>query len=157
MSDRTQDAIESVWDYPRPPLVVRDDRAILVEHQGNILAKAPYSFAVKETSHPPCFYVDPRFVRLDLLTKKAHGSFCEFKGRAVYWSFGSGQAIAWSYPDPEYGFASIGDHFCFYASRVDACWVGGQRAEPQEGDFYGGWITPDVSGPFKGGPGTRGW
>ena len=64
---------------------------------------------------------------------------------------------AWSYPAPSPGFAAIAGYLAFYASRVDECWVDDERVQPQEGDFYGGWITSRIVGPFKGGAGTRGW
>ena len=88
-------------------------------------------------------------------------SFCEFKGMAVYWALkdapNTAKPVAWSYPDPVATYAALKDHLAFYASRVDACFVDGERVQAQAGDFYGGWITTDIVGPFKGSPGTWGW
>lgn len=159
MTDRKADRpVESVWDYPRPPLLVRDDRAARVENAGDVLADAPWCHAVKETSHPPCIYIAPQFIRTDLFDSVPHRTVCEFKGEATYWRHrATGVVVAWTYPDPVAAFRPIAGHFCFYASRVDRCTLGGIVAVAQDGDFYGGWITPDVTGPFKGGPGTFGW
>jgi len=119
------------------------------------------AFRVLETSHPPVYYLPPDDVRKQFLEPTAGSSFCEFKGQAKYWSLKVGscraEKAAWSYPAPTAAFAAIKGYLAFYASRVDECWVGDDRVMPQEGDFYGGWITSRIVGPFKGAPGTRGW
>jgi uncharacterized protein (DUF427 family) len=116
---------------------------------------------VLETSHPPVYYIPPGDIRPDCLVKAAGQSFCEYKGVATYWSLDVGgtrsENAAWSYPDPTAAFAPIRDYLAFYATRAGECRVGGDRVQPQEGDFYGGWITSRVVGPFKGAAGTRGW
>ncbi len=117
---------------------------------------------VLETSHPPTIYIPPADVRMDLLTQSsARDSFCEFKGRASYLDARVAgarlPAVAWFYPDPAPRYAVLRDHIAFYPGRVDAAWLGNELVEAQEGDFYGGWITSAVSGPFKGPPGTWGW
>jgi uncharacterized protein (DUF427 family) len=116
---------------------------------------------VLETSHPPVYYIPSGDVRRQFLIEAPERSFCEFKGIAHYWSLDVNGRIAkqaaWSYPSPPERFAEIRDCLAFYASRVDECWVGHERVEAQEGDFYGGWITSRVVGPFKGGLGTFGW
>lgn len=152
---------ESVWDYPRPPRVEATDRHIRVEFGGEVIADSTNAMRVLETSHPPVYYLPPDDCRMDLLRPSQQRTFCEFKGVASYWSIVVGDRqstdAAWSYPEPSPGFERLVDHLAFYPSRVDRALVDGLAIEPQEGDFYGGWITPDVVGPFKGAPGTRGW
>ena len=155
---------ESVWDYPRPPSIEPSDRRVVVEHAGVTLADTTAAQVVKETSHPPVYYLPPADVRMDRLVRSDRSSFCEWKGTAAYWHLaaedGSGIAVrdvAWSYPDPTGRFAALRDHLAFYPSKVDRCTVDGEVVRAQPGDFYGGWITPDIVGPFKGGPGSAGW
>ena len=116
---------------------------------------------VLETSHPPTYYIPRDDVRMDLLTRIESGSSCEWKGRAEYFTVRVGdrvaQAAAWSYPAPRSGFERIARHVAFYCAAMDRCTVDGARARPQPGEFYGGWVTDDVVGPFKGEPGTAGW
>lgn len=155
-------ATESVWDYPRPPRVERTDALVRVEHAGRVLAETTGAWRVLETSQPPAYYLPPDDVDLTLLVPSTHHTFCEWKGTASYWDVvvpGAEVAAraAWSYPTPTSAFEPIRDHLAFYAQRVDACWVDGERVQPNEGSFYGGWITSWVTGPFKGGPGTQGW
>lgn len=152
-------SLESVWDYPRPPRVVEDDRHILVRRGDTILADTHGAVRVLETSHPPVFYVSPESVDMSLLSPGGKRTVCEFKGSATYWDLIEKpveKAVAWSYPRPLEGFESIADWLAFYPGRVD-CFVEGRHATAQPGDFYGGWITPEIEGPFKGGPGTSGW
>lgn len=152
---------ESVWDYPRPPRLESVGDRLRVEFAGETIASTDQGFRVLETSHPPVYYIPPDDILWEFLVRAPGQSFCEFKGVASYWSIEVGGKIsrkaAWSYAAPTSSFIAIGDCLAFYASRVDACWVGEERVLPQEGDFYGGWITPRVVGPFKGGAGTRGW
>ncbi len=156
-------ATESVWDYPRPPRLERANGLVRVVHRGVVVAETPRALRVLETSHPPVFYLPPDDVRLELMRPSAaRGSFCEWKGVASYWTLAiPGETAvadaAWSYARPSPGFLPLKDHLAFYASRVDECWVDGERVQAQPGDFYGGWITSRVRGPFKGGPGTGGW
>ncbi|MEM6463768.1 MAG: DUF427 domain-containing protein [Pseudomonadota bacterium] len=152
---------ESVWDYPRPPRLEKVSEALRVVFAGETVAETEHGYRVLETSHPPVYYIPPQDVRSDLLVSVPGGSFCEFKGAAKYWSIRVGQQrsenAAWCYPQPTSRFAEIRDYLAFYASRVDACFVGDEQVEAQQGDFYGGWITARIVGPFKGGPGTFGW
>jgi uncharacterized protein (DUF427 family) len=152
---------ESVWDYPRPPRVEEDDRRVKVVFGDVTLAYTSRAKRVLETSHPPVYYIPREDVRLEHLSPAGGSSLCEFKGRASYWDAVTEEKeesrVAWSYPDPEPPYEILKDHLAFYPSKVDNCWVGGEKVRAQEGDFYGGWITPDIVGPFKGGPGTRGW
>jgi uncharacterized protein (DUF427 family) len=152
---------ESVWDYPRPPRIEEVSRHIQVVFSGVTIADTHHAKRVLETSHPPVYYIPPTDVRLEYLREEPGSSFCEWKGRARYYTVAVGNRraawAAWSYPDPVRRYASIKDHIAFYAGPMDACTVDGEQVEPQPGGFYGGWITPDVVGPFKGGPGTMGW
>lgn len=152
---------ESVWDYPRPPRLEPVARRLRVVFAGRTIADTIEGYRVLETSHPPVYYLPPADIN-DTLIEPADGtSWCEFKGGAVYWSIAVGDRrsdrAAWSYPEPVERFEAIRDHLAFYASRVDECWVDEIQAEAQQGDFYGGWITPEIVGPFKGPPGTRMW
>ena len=128
---------------------------------GEMVAKTTAAYRVLETSHPPVYYFPPSDVQQDLMAPAEGRSLCEFKGAAQYWTLEVGgvrsERAAWSYPEPSQGFRAIKDFFAFYASRVDSCWVGDERVQAQAGDFYGGWITARILGPFKGGPGTFGW
>jgi uncharacterized protein (DUF427 family) len=133
-----------------------------VELGGVVIADSGRALRMLETSHPPTYYVPPSDVRTDLLERSGRlGSICEWKGAATYWSVrvGGHRAVdaAWSYPDPFEEYAGLRDHFAFFVAAMDACRVGEFLAEPQPGGFYGGWVTPDLVGPFKGAPGTEGW
>ncbi|MGW5399190.1 DUF427 domain-containing protein [Streptomyces sp. NPDC003952] len=153
---------ESVWDYPRPPRLEADDRHVVVDFAGVRIADTRRSVRVLETSHPPVFYVPPQDTRQDLLRQSGTRTWCEWKGAATYWDLRIGGSagvpdVAWSYEDPSPGFAALCGFLAFYPSRVDSCRVGDEEVVAQPGDFYGGWITSEVKGPFKGAPGTRGW
>ncbi len=153
---------ESVWDYPRPPRLEPVVERLRVVFAGRSVAETEAGFRVLETSHPPVYYFPPESVARQFLVPAPGPSYCEYKGQARYWDLelpGGKRAerVAWSYPEPTAAFAAIRDHFAFYASRVESCWVGEERVKPQKGDFYGGWITSRIAGPFKGGPGTFGW
>ena len=153
---------ESVWDYPRPPRVDPSTEHVVVEHGGLVLADTTQSLRVLETSHPPTYYL-PRSAFADGVLREAQkgASWCEWKGAADYFDLVVGdevlRSIAWAYPTPSAGFESLLDHVALYPGRVDRCTVDGERVEPQPGNFYGGWITSRVAGPFKGAPGTQGW
>lgn len=147
--------VESVWDYPRPPRLERSERRIAVVHAAVTIAETSQAMRMLETSHPPVYYIPQADIAMEYVKQSSRrGSFCEFKGVASYWSLEVGgkrvQDVAWNY-------ASLKDHLAFYAGKVDACTVDGERVVPQPGDFYGGWITSHVTGPFKGAPGTMGW
>jgi uncharacterized protein (DUF427 family) len=152
---------ESVWSYPRPAIAQPSPVHIVIEHAGRIIAETRSAVRTIETSHPPSYYIPPGDIAPGVLRKAEGSSFCEWKGAAVYWDVVVGDAvlprIGWSYPDPTAGFAMLRDHVAFYARPFDRCTVDGERVTPQAGDFYGGWITSGIVGPFKGGPGTGGW
>ncbi|HRK95949.1 MAG TPA: DUF427 domain-containing protein [Rhodospirillales bacterium] len=152
---------ESVWDYPRPPRLERVERHVRVVFAGQVIADARTVWRVLETSHPPSYYIAPDDVDPALLREAQGSSFCEWKGAARYFDVVVGEAVAaraaWAYPQPTPAFAAIRDHLAVYPAAMDACTVDGERVRPQPGGFYGGWITGDVTGPFKGEPGTAGW
>jgi uncharacterized protein (DUF427 family) len=153
--------MERVWDYPRPPAVVSCERRVRVELGGVVVADSRDALRVLETSHPPAIYVPPRDVRMDLLRPIRRSTVCEYKGRAAYFDVAAGdrvaRAAAWAYPDPAAGYEALRDHVSFYPGRMDACLLDDERVQAQAGDFYGGWVTADLVGPFKGGRGTAGW
>jgi uncharacterized protein (DUF427 family) len=153
---------ESVWDYPRPPRLEKVSARLRVIFNGQKIADTVSGYRVLETSHPPVYYFPPQDVAQTLLQEAGgRNSWCEFKGTAKYWTARidgrTSENVAWSYPTPSPAFAAIAGYLAFYASRVDECWVDDERVQPQDGDFYGGWITSRIVGPFKGSAGTRGW
>ena len=152
---------ESVWDYPRPPRVEPAAKPIQVVFAGLVVADTRCALRVLETSHPPVYYIPPDDVRFDLLRPSEKRSWCEWKGEARYFSVSTREQTAtdavWTYLDPRPGFEAIRSCLAFYPSRMEACYVDGEKVRSQPGDFYGGWITRDLVGPFKGGPGTRMW
>lgn len=152
---------ESVWDYPRPPRIELLPETVRVEFGGREIVHSHRPLRVLETSHPPGIYVPPGDVAEGVLTPTSSATFCEFKGRASYYTVRAGgrDAVdaAWTYLDPSGGYEELAGYVSFYPGRMDACFIGDERVTPQEGDFYGGWITSAVVGPFKGGAGTFGW
>ena len=153
---------ESVWDYPRPPAVVPSNRLVRIEHQGVVIAESRRSVRVLETAGAPVWYLPPDDVHLELLRPTPdRSSVCEWKGPATYFDLVVNGMVsrgaAWTYPHPYRGYEAITGHLAFYAGRVDRATVDGEPVRPQPGGFYGGWITDDVIGPFKGEPGTEGW
>jgi uncharacterized protein (DUF427 family) len=152
---------ESAWDYPRPPRLEPVTARLAVVLGGVTIADTTGAFRVLETSHPPNYYFPPDDVLPGALERTTGSSFCEWKGRAHYFTVRGGARVepdaAWAYETPSPAFAAIKDHVAFYAGRMDECTVDGEVVTAQPGGFYGGWITSTVAGPFKGGPGSRGW
>jgi uncharacterized protein (DUF427 family) len=152
---------ESVWDYPRPPGIERSDSAIAVVFGGVVIAETRESWRVTETASPPTYYLHTSLFAPGILQPGAGESWCEWKGRASYVDLVSGEAVslraAWSYAVPTPRYAALAGHVAIYPSRVDACFLDGEGVRAQDGDFYGGWITSRVTGPFKGVAGTLGW
>ncbi|MCU0492465.1 MAG: DUF427 domain-containing protein [Chloroflexaceae bacterium] len=161
---------ESVWDYPRPPRLEPVDKQIRIVLGGVEIANTRRAYRVLETSHPPSYYLPPDDMRRESISPAAGGSFCEWKGQASYWTISANgltlPAVAWSYENPSQAFAAIRGFLACYAGPFEAartgfagdgCYVDGLLVTPQPGGFYGGWITPEIVGPFKGGPGTMGW
>ena len=152
---------ESVHEYPRPPRVERCKRRVRVELNGEIVAESERALRVLETSSPPTIYVPPEDVRAELLRPAEGKTVCEYKGTASYHDVVVGDRVAesaaWTYRRPNERYEDLRDHIAFYAGRVDAAYLDEERVTPQPGEFYGGWITSEIEGPFKGGRGTEGW
>jgi uncharacterized protein (DUF427 family) len=152
---------ESVWDYPRPPKLEPVRERIRVVFNDTTIAETDRAVRILETSHPPTYYIPPEDIRSGALVPSKQGSFCEWKGQARYFDVVVGPKraaqAAWSYPEPAEAYAELRDFVAFYPHLMDACFVGEERVQPQPGDFYGGWITSSVVGPFKGAPGTWSW
>ena len=156
---------ESVWDYPRPAILEDTDKHIRVICQDLVLADTTNAKRVLETSHPPCYYIPIADIQMQYLLETARRSRCEWKGVSIYYDVAiatpTGDRIianaAWRYVEPTPNFVAIQDCISFYGSRMDACYVNDELITPQAGDFYGGWITSDIVGPFKGEVGTWGW
>jgi uncharacterized protein (DUF427 family) len=152
---------ESVWDYPRPPRVEDTNKHLEVWFQGVRIADTRRAKRVLETSHPPVYYFPPEDVRMDLLHESPEGSWCEWKGLARYYDIEveghRASAAAWYYPLPTRIYEEMKGWIAFYPQLMEACYADGEKVTPQPGGFYGGWITKDVVGPFKGEPGTAGW
>ncbi|MEM7681952.1 MAG: DUF427 domain-containing protein, partial [Planctomycetota bacterium] len=152
---------ESVWNYPRPPALEPEPRHVRIVFEGRVVADTTRAMRVLETSHPPVYYLPPDDIDPDAVQPAGGSSFCEWKGQAAYWDVvgptRSAPRAAWCYPDPTAAFTPITGYLAFFCSAMDQCTVGDAVATPQPGGFYGGWITPWVVGPFKGGPGSHGW
>ncbi|WP_288414855.1 DUF427 domain-containing protein [uncultured Novosphingobium sp.] len=152
---------ESVWDYPRPAVAQLSDRHVRIAHRGIVVAETRQAVRTLETSHPPTWYLPPHAITPGLLIPSGRRSFCEWKGEARYWHVRIGSEelrdVAWSYPQPTASFAILRDHVAFYAAPFDHCTIDGEQVRPQPGGFYGGWITSDLAGPFKGIEGSMGW
>lgn len=152
---------ESVWDYPRPPRLEESDRRIQIIFNGEMIADTRRAKRVLETSHPPTYYIPPEDIKMEYLHPADGHSWCEWKGQARYYTVRVGEKeaakVAWTYPQPTPEFAALKNHVAFYPAPMDKCTVDGEEVQSQPGGFYGGWITSDVVGPFKGEPGTSGW
>ena len=152
---------ESVWDYPRPPVVQPTDRHVEVIFCGKTIADSTRAVRVLERSHPPVYYVPLDDVRPGVLEPSGRATYCEFKGEACYYSVTCAgtttEDAAWIYESPEPGYEDLAGHVAFYPAKMDECRLDGEVVRAQPGEYYGGWITSDVTGPFKGEPGTRDW
>lgn len=158
---------ESVWDYPRPPAIEPVTKTLRIVHAGETIADTRRGFRVLETSHPPVYYFPPGDCRIDWLpgdqeSQNQGSSFCEWKGVARYVDLQLPEEpkisrVGWYYATPSRRFDALAGYLAFYAQKVDECYVGDQRATPQPGGFYGGWVTENLAGPFKGVPGSMGW
>lgn len=152
---------ESVWAYPRPPRIEPVDRRVVIRLGGEVIVDTHDVVRVLETSHPPVYYLPIPAFADGALAPAEGSSFCEFKGSARYFDVRGGGTVArraaWGYPHPSDGFESLAGRVAVYARPMDACEVDGEAVTPQPGDFYGGWITSGVTGPFKGAPGSLGW
>lgn len=152
---------ESVWDYPRPPRAERISRRAVLRYGGVVVADTTDLVRVLETSHPPTYYL-PRTAFGDFLTAVDKTTFCEWKGVARYVDVvvpGAAplREVGWWYPAPDRRYPEVADRVAVYAGPFDEITLDGEVVEPQPGGFYGGWVTTDVVGPFKGGAGSWGW
>ena len=152
---------ESVWDYPRPPKLEESERHITITHHDKLIVDSRSAYRVLETSHPPTYYFSPDTVRAEFLIAVQGSTFCEWKGSASYYDLLVGDhrvsRAAWYYHNPNSAYDPIRNYISFYPGKMDECVVDGELIEAQEGDFYGGWITEDIVGPFKGASGTGFW
>jgi uncharacterized protein (DUF427 family) len=152
---------ESVWEYPRPPRLEDSNKRIRVVFNGAVIADTMRAKRMLETSHPPVYYIPVQDIVRDCLVASRRTTFCEFKGHASYYTICVGDRTAvdaaWYYTQPSDAYRSMANYVAFYPSRMDACYVDDELVQPQQGDFYGGWITQEIVGPFKGAPGTMGW
>ncbi|BAZ69276.1 MAG: DUF427 domain-containing protein [Pelatocladus maniniholoensis HA4357-MV3] len=152
---------ESVWDYPRPAILQDTDKHLKVICNGIVLAETNRGKRVLETSHPPTYYFPPEDIKLEYLIETPKKNLCEWKGAYQYYDISIGgqqrKYAAWRYFNPTSDFLPIQEYYAFIPALMDACYVNDELVTPQSGDFYGGWITADIVGPFKGGQGTWGW
>ena len=152
---------ESVWNYPRPPKVEECDKEIRVIFNGAEIAHSSQTQRVLETSHPPVYYIPQQDIRMECLEPISGTTYCEWKGQAKYYDVilndQRATKAAWCYLDPTESFRAITGNIAFYAHKMGTCFVGNERVDAQQGGFYGGWITSDIVGPFKGKPGSAGW
>ena len=148
---------ESVWDYPRPPRLARDSRRIRVRHpQGALIADTRAAIRVLETGSAPTFYLPPEDVQTQRLRTSARRTFCEWKGTATEFDLPDVPGAAWAYLEPFPECAAIAGFIAFYPAKV-SCFVDDERAQPQAGGYYGGWVTAEIAGPCKGEPGSADW
>jgi len=152
---------ESVWDYPRPPRLEATDKHIKIVFNNELIANTHRAQRILETSHPPNYYIPLADIEAAYLLPSRHSTYCEWKGRAHYYSLkvGDRQAenVAWYYPEITPAYAALKGHVGFYPGPMDACYVDEEKVKPQAGNFYAGWITQDIVGPFKGGSNSWGW
>jgi uncharacterized protein (DUF427 family) len=145
---------ESVWDYPRPPKVEKTSKKIQVIFQEVTIAETVRAKRVLQTGQAPVYYIPQEDVKMEYVISTPKSSTCEFKGKAVYYDIKVGSktvaAAGWSYPEPTQGYEEIKDHIAFYPRLMDACYVDGERVTPEPGEYFGGWITSDILGPFEG-------
>jgi uncharacterized protein (DUF427 family) len=156
-----QSGQESVWDYPRPARLEDTAKHLRIVFNGVTIASTDRAKRVLETSHPPVYYIPAEDIKLEYLIETAQRTWCEWKGWSTYYNLSVGDRqvtnAAWRYIDPTPNFSGIHNSYSFYGSLMDACYVNDELITPQAGDYYGGWITADIVGPFKGDVGTRGW
>ena len=152
---------ESVWDYPRPPRLEPFKGHIRIVFNNEIIYDAHDALRILETSHPPTYYLPMFHFKEGVLKTNPASSFCEFKGKAKYYDINvNGKVVmeaAWYYPNPNPAYEALKDHISVYAHLMDSCFVDDEKVDAQQGNFYGGWITSNIVGPFKGAPGTWGW
>ena len=151
---------EDVQHYPRPPAMEPVSQRVRVVLGGAVVADTGRALRVLETHHAPTYYIPPGDVSATL-SPAGGGSFCEWKGQARYFDVTAGgvtaEQAAWCYDAPTPGFTDLVGYLAFYAGLMEACFVGDARVGPQDGSFYGGWVTPNLRGRIKGARGTEHW
>jgi len=149
-------AAESVWDYPKPPKVEDTAKSVKIVFNEVVIAETTHAKRVLQTGHPPVYYIPRQDIHMEYLTSTTKTSTCEFKGKAFYYDLKVGTKsvsnVGWSYPEPTKGYESIKDYVAFYPKPMDACYVDGERVTPEPGEYFGGWVTKDIVGPFEGAP-----
>jgi uncharacterized protein (DUF427 family) len=151
----------AVAHFPRPPTIEREPRRIRILLGGQTIVDTNAAWRILETTHPPTYYLPATAFIPGALIPGRRTSFCEWKGTAQFFSVTAGGRTepdaAWYYADPSPAYAALRGHIAVYAGRMDACFIDDEQVTPQPGGFYGGWITSDLEGPFKGAPGTEFW
>ena len=151
---------ENVQSYPRPPALEPVTHRITIRLGGVLVADTTRALRVLETHHAPSYYLPPEDIAATL-RRVLGSSHCEWKGVARYFDVLAKSATAcraaWAYDNPTARFAALAGHIAFYAGQMDEAWVGDLRVIPQPGNFYGGWVTPNLEGQIKGAPGTKHW
>ena len=152
---------ESVWDYPRPPKLEPVNKTIEVYFNDELIVRTNRAYRVLETSHPPTYYIPPEDIKMEHMVPSSRSTYCEWKGRGSYFHVRAGDKqaddAAWYYSEPYERFRPIRNYVAFYAHKMQRCIVNGEIATPQPGNFYGGWVTSEITGPFKGVEGSFGW
>lgn len=153
--------VENVQDYPRPPAIEPVAERLKVDFSGVALADTKRAFRILETHHAPTYYIPPDDIVMASLVPTSRETFCEWKGRASYYDLvldgRRSRNAAWCYPAPSARYEQLKDYVSFYAGSVDAAYVGDMPVTAQPGDFYGGWVTPNLTGQIKGAAGTLHW
>jgi uncharacterized protein (DUF427 family) len=151
---------ESVWDYPRPPAYVPDSRRIAVYAGDSLVAETAKSIRALETGSPPAFYLPPEAVQRALLQASARRTCCEWKGEAEYFDVAGSDGFIrnalWRYPNAADDAAVIAGWYACYPALL-RCFVDDEPVQAQPGGYYGGWITSEIVGPWKGTAGTGHW
>lgn len=146
----------SVWDFPRPPALEALAETLTVLAGDAVLARTGQGVRVLETAGAPTYYFPPDDVTVAALTDLEQPTLCEWKGLARNFAWGPVAPAAWCYVRTFPEFAAIRGWFAFHPGAL-RCFVGDEEVLPQPGGYYGGWVTPDLAGPIKGGPGSGNW
>lgn len=158
-ANEPKDGQESVWDYPRPPLLRPEKRKVRIVFEGVTIAESERVLKICETASPPTYYIPMTDINMEYLKAVGGRSFCEWKGAASYYEVEvkgkNAGRVAWTYTRPSGVFAPVQDHISFYATPLQ-CYLGEERVRPQDkSGFYGGWVTDEIVGPWKGGDDPR--
>jgi uncharacterized protein (DUF427 family) len=155
-AEETRPGEESVWDFPRPPVIEAVSRPMEVLWGHTVVAATRRGRRVLETAGAPTYYFPPEDVRRHLLAPLPGMSLCEWKGRAASFSVGDVAPAGWCYDDTFPEFAEIEGWFAFYPGEL-VCRIGSEAVTAQPRGYYGGWVTRRLKGPIKGAAGTEHW